>query len=132
MTSRYTFRPHERLKKPADFRRVYDQRRSAADATLIVYAIENDMAFSRLGISVAKKRVRTATARNRLKRLIREAFRQNKSALPQGVDLVVVPRGARLTLAEVSSSLVNLARDAIRRLNPRSAPQPAPPPVSPP
>ncbi len=111
-----TFRPHERLKDPADFRRAFERKRSVSDAALIVYAVENGRDHSRLGLSVSRKKVRRATARNRLKRLIREAFRLSKPELPQGLDLVVIPRGPTLTLAQARHSLVTLARDATRRL----------------
>ncbi len=127
MTSHATFRPHEHMKSPLEFRRAFDRRRSASDQSLVVYAVENGLAHARLGIAVSKKKVRAATARNRIKRLIREAFRLSKPALPTGVDLVILPRGQKLTLAETQASLVRLARDAARRLKPRPGPDQPPP-----
>ena len=94
MTPSETFRPHERIKDPADFRRAFDRRRSVSDDVLIVYGVENGLDHPRLGISVSRKKVRRATARNRIKRLIREAFRLDKAELPSGVDLIVLPRAA--------------------------------------
>lgn len=122
MTHKATLRPHERLKHPDDFRRAFERRRSASNPLLVVHGVENSGGPARLGISVAKKRFRKANARNRLKRLIREAFRLSKDALPTGVDLVVIPRNPRLTLEEAKVSLVSLARDVARRLRPRPAP----------
>lgn len=49
-------------------------------------------------------------------RLIREAFRRNKAAMPIGVDLVILPRGQKLTFDEVNSALPILANDVVRRL----------------
>jgi ribonuclease P protein component len=118
---RATFRPHERLRDPADFRRAFERRKSASDAALVVYAVENGRDFPRLGISIGRKKVRRATARNRVKRLVREAFRLCKAELPPGVDLVIVPRGAELSFAQARASLPRLARDAARRLGPRKA-----------
>jgi ribonuclease P protein component len=123
-----TLRPHERMKDPAEFRRVFEGRRSVSDDVLIVYGIENGRAYPRLGISVSRKKVRAAHARNRLKRLIREAFRLSKSELPAGIDLVVLPRGANVRYAAVRRSLTTLARDVVRRLNTRPCPSAKPKP----
>jgi putative membrane protein insertion efficiency factor/ribonuclease P protein component len=95
--SRAVFRPHERIKNPEDFRRAFERRRSASDHALIVHGVENGRDHPRLGISVPRRRVRSAVARNRIKRLIREAFRLSKSELPAGVDLVVLPRAIPLS-----------------------------------
>jgi ribonuclease P protein component len=119
MNAEATFRPHERLKDPTDFRRAYERRRSESDHVLVVYGVENSLAHSRLGISVARKKVRSASSRNRLKRLVREAFRLSKADLPSGVDLVVIPRSHNPSCEEVRKSLVELGRRVARRLHGR-------------
>ncbi len=113
-----TFRPHERIRDPLAFRRAFDRRRSASDAFLIVYGVENGLDHPRLGLSVGRRRVRRASARNRVKRYLREAFRLNKADLPAGIDLVVVPRGPGLTFEQARRSLPDLARAVGRRLAP--------------
>src|SRR5229473_2898749 len=85
------FRPFEHLRRPADFKRVYDRRRSASDDWLIVYACPNGLPHLRLGLSVSRK-VGPAVLRNRLRRLYREAFRLSRHEMPVGLDLVVIPR----------------------------------------
>ena len=51
----------------------------------------NDFGIARLGLAVAKKRVRRAVARNRIKRLVRESFRHHGEVL-RGLDVVVLCR----------------------------------------
>jgi ribonuclease P protein component len=118
---RATFRRHERINDPKAFRRAFDRKRSASDAWLIVYGAENGLAHARLGISISRKKIRRASDRNRVKRLIREAFRLGKAEMPAGVDLIVVPRGAALTFAAARQALPSLAQAVARRLGPRPA-----------
>jgi ribonuclease P protein component len=111
-----SFRPHERIKNPADFKRAFDRKRSASNDAIIVYGVENGLEYCRLGLSVSKKRVRRAHDRNRVKRALREAFRLAKAELPVGIDLVIVPRGGTVGFAEVRVALPELARAVARRL----------------
>ena len=115
MNARPTFRPYERIKSADDFRRAFERRRSASDGLLVVYGIENGRDHPRLGISVSRRKIRAAHARNRVKRLIREAFRLNKAELPPGIDLVVLPKGSMAPYDAVARSLVALAGDVARR-----------------
>ena len=80
-----------RLHKTEEYQKVFAARFSVADETLILFAAPNDLPYCRLGLSVAKK-VGNAIVRNRWKRLIREAFRKSKSALPSGWDIVALPK----------------------------------------
>ena len=109
------FRPCERLRLRADFSRVFAEKRSAGDELLIVYVSANHLAWSRLGLSVGK-RVGRAVQRNRVRRRLREAFRLNKSKLPQGYDIVCVAKPALADWqGDPGSRLHKLTLTALRR-----------------
>ena len=105
-----------RIRTTPEFRAVYEKKARASDQCLLVYARENDLGHPRLGLSVSRK-VGNAVVRNRWKRLIREAFRLNLSRLPEGVDLVVIPKQSPApSYQQVETSLCSVARRAARRL----------------
>ena len=70
----YAFPKSLHLRKPAEFAAVYDARVREARGPLLVYAKPNDLGHARLGLSTSRK-VGTAPRRNRIRRLLREAFR---------------------------------------------------------
>ena len=105
-----------RIRKQAEFDRVYTARVFAADDCLVINACANGLSHPRLGLSVSRK-VGNAVVRNRWKRLIREAFRLSREKLPAGIDLVARPqKGAEPDFEAISRSLSALAKKVARRL----------------
>ena len=95
-------RKRRRLSRSGEFERVYREGRSHASRHLVVYAFpraEGDDTDPRLGVSVGRK-VGGAIERNRVKRLLREAFWSAAADLPERHDFGIVARPASSELAE--------------------------------
>jgi ribonuclease P protein component len=94
-------RKRRRLSRSGEFERVYREGRSHASRHLVVYAFPrsaDDDTEPRLGVSVGRK-LGGAVERNRMKRLLREAFWSNSEGLREGHDFVIVARPAAGELA---------------------------------
>ena len=85
------FTRRERLAQKREFDRVFAEGRSFRTPEIIVRASPNGLPHSRIGLSVGR-RLGGAVRRNRIKRLLREAFRLNKQRLAVACDLVIIPR----------------------------------------
>jgi ribonuclease P protein component len=86
---RLTFPKSRHLRTASQFAAVYAARAARRVGALRVHAIPNELGHHRLGLSVGR-RVGTAVRRNRVKRLLREAFRLDQHRLPGAYDLIVV------------------------------------------
>jgi len=70
---------------------VFASPKRSRDHLFTVLAAPNDSAACRLGLAIAKRHVKKAVERNRIKRLVRESFRHSREGLA-GLDVVVLAR----------------------------------------
>ena len=112
MTSRNDFPRAARIRASADFARVFEGARRTSAPELSLHWFR-DGAPARLGLAVSRKVDPHAVGRNRIKRNLREEFRQVRGELADGA-YVVVARGAAKTLsnATLRASFVSLLRRA--------------------
>jgi ribonuclease P protein component len=110
-----------RLRTARDFRRVYQRGRRVTGPTLIVVGLGVRGALLRVGLSVAKEHG-PAVRRNKIKRLLREAFRLERPDLPVGFDIVLIPRPSegKLVLGDLRRELSMLLRTLAEDPEPRS------------
>jgi ribonuclease P protein component len=83
-----------RLSRSRDFDAVYRQGRSVSTRFLVLYRFDRDAEAdgeARLGIAVPK-RIGGAVTRNRIKRRLREAWRELLPKVPGGADYVLLVR----------------------------------------
>ena len=115
---RFTLGRHERVRGKADIDDIFARGKSATDGVLTVIVLPNGLPHGRVCVGASKK-WGSAPRRNRLKRLMREAFRLAKHELPLGLDYMIMPRvGAEaMTLEAVRKSLLVLARRAAKRVD---------------
>ena len=99
-------RRRRRLSRSGDFQRVYREGSSRANRYLVLYRFPRGADGEadgedgpRLGVSVGRK-VGGAVQRNRVKRVLREAFWATEAELPPGDDYVVVARPEAAALVE--------------------------------
>jgi len=105
-TGRYAFPKQARLLKSADFHQVRQGGKRRHTPNFIVVVLHRSNSLTRLGLTVSRK-VGGAVQRNRVKRLVREYFRNHIEQLPAGVDISIIAKkgAAELSYARVCDEL---------------------------
>lgn len=136
MGSGFSLRKAERLRRESDFLRVFSQGESFGDSFFLFYVLKRSPNISfprqrgsdvsgqiegrgigvrnRIGFVVSKKVSGKAVTRNRVRRLLKEGYRQNQDKLKEGRDLVLVAKkgAGELSFLEMQESLLQLFRKA--------------------
>ncbi len=95
------FNKSSKLLTAADFSQVFDNSCcKAGDNAFLILAAHNRLEQGRLGLVIAKKQLKLAVERNRVKRIARESFRHKQQDLA-GIDLVVLCRSGAKGLDKV-------------------------------
>ena len=113
-----TFPPTARLSQPNHYRRVFDSPEyTVSSGAFLILAAPSTTKSSRLGVVVAKKSIRRAVRRNRIKRLVREQFRHHH--FNEAIDLVVLARSSadQMDNPSVWQELDRLWRTLERKVN---------------
>ena len=122
LMNRFSFPKTSRLINNGQFKAVMARNMHASDRLLTLFMAENNAECPRLGLAVGTC-FRSAVIRNRIKRLLREAFRKNQHKIPKGFDYVIMPSPQfikeakasqpkqavkNLTFESIENSLLNL------------------------
>ncbi len=97
----FAFTKTQRLLKKIDYDYVFDQAKKIVNTEFVVLFRTNELGYARLGLALSKKMIAKAHDRNRIKRLLREGFRQKQ--LP-AIDIIFL---ARQGLAKQTNLSIN-------------------------
>ena len=97
----FAFKKAQRLLKKIDYDHVFEKAKKIVTTEFIILFRENNLGYARLGLALSKKMIAKAHDRNRIKRLLREGFRQTR--LP-AVDLIFL---ARQSVGKQTNSGIN-------------------------
>ncbi|NOQ34685.1 MAG: ribonuclease P protein component [Methylococcaceae bacterium] len=102
----FSFPDSLRLKTPTDFQQVFARPVKSTDRYFTLLAIKNELEHPRLGLAIAKKNIKRAVDRNKVKRVSRESFRLQQHNLIT-LDIVVLARrdAANASTAVLAKSL---------------------------
>ncbi len=106
----YSYPHSKRVTRPREYTEVFSKNKyRSGDNCWLLLAKPNNLNQNRIGLVISKKVSKKAVVRNRLKRIIRENFRQKSNTEFSGFDIVVIGRSkaAVVTNQELNSSFDN-------------------------
>lgn len=109
------FLKQERLTKTKQFNLVYQEGIFHRHQNLKLWVISNGLSFTRAGFLVTKKNAPTIVDINRIKRLLKEAYRLNKHNIKGGSDLIIGCQGIvdkKIKRPQIENSLLGLFKKA--------------------
>ena len=94
--------------KSKEFTAIYTGKRVSGSMFIIYYNILGSV--SKAGFTVSKKVSKSAVERNKLKRRLREIYRQNRNLLPANVSIIirVLPQAAGADFNEIKNEVLSL------------------------
>ncbi|MCK5914678.1 MAG: ribonuclease P protein component [Deltaproteobacteria bacterium] len=109
------FPKDERIRERREFTEIFDNARKTHSSHLILFRRSNSRQSARVGITASRK-VGVAVVRNRIKRLIREYYRQHKADFIPGFDysLVVKKSFSRLSRGAAADELRSILAKSTR------------------
>jgi len=81
----------ERLRLRKDFKRVFSNGKCVYNEYFRIVYVKNDLGLRRIAVLV-KKKIGRAVYRNRIRRLVKEFFRNNKEKFPKSIDMIFLAR----------------------------------------
>lgn len=115
---KFSFPATLRLKTPAEFQKIFAHPVKSTDRYFTLLAIKNQCEHPRLGLAIAKKNIKRAVDRNKIKRITRESFRlQQHQLIP--MDIVVLARrdAIHASSAQLATSLEKHCYRLVKQCN---------------
>ena len=93
-----------RLNNPQDFKKCFLSRKIIKNAAFTLHYSKNESQTARLGVNIAKKKIKRAVDRNKIKRAAREAFRIRHF---KGIDIVLILKNEKFYDQTKRFTLIN-------------------------
>ena len=106
------------IKKNKDYKKIYNRGISLANRYAVIFAMENQLGYSRFGYSVSKK-IGKAVVRNKVKRRLKEISKNYVDRLAGGYDYIIIARKGieKLDFYQIKNNMENL----VYRINKKTA-----------